>query len=383
MHNSTRPRDAVRQIVERTDLDRFTERILDSFWDRPEYRRFRPPREDVRAWVRWNIDLVVRWLVDDRRPSEADLARFRDRARDLAAEGMPADVVPANFRHGARSAWAALLEAARDDERLALLDSADLLFEFVDRVSQVFSDTYETAGPPLSASEEESAARTLLERLCSAKPLAAEDHRLGDRLGFDLNGAHRPFALAAAPLAVREHAELAEALRVRGVLATAEGRRVVGLAGTRTDWKELPIAPEATYARAGAVPRGELAESLDELRAVVELAARRGRTGKVDVDDHLAELLLQRAPGIAARLRERVYGRLAASDPELVRTLDVLVAHDFDRGAAAAALPVHRNTLGNRIKRIRAITGLDVGAAAGGGLLWLAWLERSAAEPSV
>ena len=101
------------------------------------------------------------------------------------------------------------------------------------------------------------------------------------------------------------------------------------------------------------------------------------------MDDHLAELLLRGAPGIAARLRERVYGRLAASDPELVRTLDVLVAHDFDRGAAAAALPVHRNTLGNRIKRIRAITGLDVDAAAGGGLLWLAWLERSAAEPSV
>ena len=376
MHNSTRPRDAVRQIVERTDLDRFTERILDSFWDRPEYRRFRPPREDVRAWVRWNIDLVVRWLVDDRRPSEADLERFRDRARDLAAEGMPADVVPANFRHGARSAWAALLEAARDDERLALLDSADLLFEFVDRVSQVFSDTYETAGPPLSASEEETAARTLLERLCSAVPLAAEEHRLADRLGFDLNGAHRPFALAAAPLAAREHAELAEALRVRGVLATADGRRVVGLAGTRTGWMELPLAPEATYARGGAVPRGELAEALDELRAVVGLAARRGRTGEVDVDDHLAELLLRGAPGIAARLRERVYGRLAASDPELVRTLDVLVAHDFDRGAAAAALPVHRNTLGNRIKRIRAITGLDVDAAAGGGLLWLAWLER-------
>ncbi len=296
---------------------------------------------------------------------------------------MPADVVPANFRHGARSAWAALLEAARDDERLALLDSADLLFEFVDRVSQVFSDTYETAGPPLSASEEETAARTLLERLCSAKPLAAEDHRLADRLGFDLNGAHRPFALAAAPLAAREHAELAEALRVRGVLATAEGRRVVGLAGTRTDWTELPLAPEATYARGGAVPRGELAEALDELRAVVGArgAARpdwgggRGRPP--------GRAAAQGAPGIAARLRERVYGRLAASDPELVRTLDVLVAHDFDRGAAAAALPVHRNTLGNRIKRIRAITGLDVDAAAGGGLLWLAWLERSAAEPSV
>ena len=60
---------------------------------------------------------------------------------------MPADVVPANFRHGARYAWTALLEAAREDERPALLESADLLFEFVDRVSQLFSDTYESTGP--------------------------------------------------------------------------------------------------------------------------------------------------------------------------------------------------------------------------------------------
>ena len=131
--------------------------ILDSFWDRPEYRRFRPPREDVRVWVRWNVDLVVRWLVDDQRPTQEDLERFRERARGLAREGMPADVVPANFRHGARYAWTALLEGAREDERPALLESADLLFEFIDRVSQLFSDTYESTRPPALVSDEERA----------------------------------------------------------------------------------------------------------------------------------------------------------------------------------------------------------------------------------
>ena len=54
MEAGARTREAVRKIVERTDLDRFTEQVLDAFWDRPEYRRYRPPREDVRAWVRWN-----------------------------------------------------------------------------------------------------------------------------------------------------------------------------------------------------------------------------------------------------------------------------------------------------------------------------------------
>ena len=64
-----RASDVIRRIVERVDLDEFTERVLDSFWERPEYQRFRPLREDVRAWVRWNIELVIRWLVDGQAPT--------------------------------------------------------------------------------------------------------------------------------------------------------------------------------------------------------------------------------------------------------------------------------------------------------------------------
>ena len=65
--------------------------------------------------------------------------------------------------------------------------------------------------------------------------------------------------------------------------------------------------------------------------------------------------------------------------PSSSRTLDCLVEHDFDRAATAAALPVHRNTLSNRINRIRSITGLDVDQADGHGLVWLAWLDRDRA----
>ena len=154
--------DVIRRIVERVDLDQFTEQVLDSFWERPEYQRFRPLREDVRSWVRWNIDLMIRWLVDGQPPTESELERFRERARMLAANGMPADIVPANFRRGARYAWTAILDAAREDERAALVESADLLFEFIDQVSQLFSDTYESTGPAIS--DEERRARALLTR---------------------------------------------------------------------------------------------------------------------------------------------------------------------------------------------------------------------------
>jgi hypothetical protein len=374
-----RPADVIRRIVARVDLDQFTEQVLDSFWERPEYQRFRPLREDVRSWVRWNIELVIRWLVDDQPPGEADLERFRERARALAANGMPADIVPANFRRGARYAWTALLDAARDDERAALAESADLLFEFIDRVSQLFSDAYESTGPTIS--EDERRARALLGRACVAEEASGEDLQFAERIGFELSGAYRPFVLMAPAWSVQRHLSLAGRLRARHLLAVSEGRRVAGLSHRKVPWPELGVDPRAVIAQGHRTRRVELPDALDELRVVVEVAAREGRSGAVDPDDHLAELLLRRSPRLAARLRARVYDRLAAQDPELTRTLDTLIERDFDRGATAAALPVHRNTLTNRLNRVHAITGLDVDRADGRGLLWLAWLERGQSSP--
>jgi hypothetical protein len=366
----------VRRIIERADLDEFTERVLDSFWDRPEYQRFDPDREDVRRWVRWNIDLVIRWLVDDQPPTAADLERFRERAGMLAAEGMPADIVPANFRRGARYAWTSLLEGARDDERPALLESADRLFEFIDRVSELFSDTYGALGPAAVASEEERRAQALMSRARAGDDPTGEDHRLAEQLGIALLPAYRPFVLAAPSRSVQQHAGLAAQLRSQGVLAAFEGRRVLGLAEGELAWRGLGLGARGVFVQGRLTPRGELREAFDELETVVDVAVRRGRSGAVEVEDHLPELLLRRSPRAAARLRARVYGQLVTRDPELARTLDTLIEHDFDRAATAAALPVHRNTLTNRIARIREVTGLDVDSTEGRGLLWLAWLAR-------
>ena len=52
--------EVLRRIVERTDLAQFTDRVLDSFWEQPAFQDLHPPREDVRGWVRWNLDLVIR-----------------------------------------------------------------------------------------------------------------------------------------------------------------------------------------------------------------------------------------------------------------------------------------------------------------------------------
>ncbi|MEA2480026.1 MAG: hypothetical protein QOJ07_1948 [Thermoleophilaceae bacterium] len=365
----------IARIVARTNLDDFTDEVLNSFWDRPEYRRFRPHRDDVRAWVRWNIELVIRWLVDGHPPSQAELDQFRDRARARAADGMPADVVPANFRRGARFAWTALLDAAREDERPALLDSADLMFEYVDRVSQLFSDTYEGAATAVTVSSDERSARTLLARLIADGRLTGEDHQLAERIGFAIRSAYRPFVVVAAGLSAQQHAALATALRARHALATTEGRRVIGLGGgLPIAWTELGLGPAHLRAEADLTVREQLSDALDELRMVAEIGEARGVRGRARIDDFLPELLLRRSPRLAARTRRRVYGPL---DAELARTLDLLIENDFDRAATAAMLPAHRNTLTNRLARIRELAGVDVDRSEGRGLAWLAWLERT------
>jgi hypothetical protein len=148
--------------------------------------------------VRWNLDLVNRWLTEGRPPTDSELETFRAHARDRAAEGIPGDVIPANFRRAARFAWGALLDAATDAERPALLDSADLLFEYVDRVSRIYFEESAAAAAFAAARGEESSARALLARIDAEQAPLPEDHQLADRIGFDLARASRAFVIGAA-----------------------------------------------------------------------------------------------------------------------------------------------------------------------------------------
>ena len=71
--------------------------------------------------------------------------------------------------------------------------------------------------------------------------------------------------------------------------------------------------------------------------------------------------------------------RLDGDHAELTHTLNELIKNDFEKGRVAAALPVHRNTLRDRIARISELTGVDLESAEGRGLAWLAWLARVSA----
>jgi hypothetical protein len=373
--------EVLRRIVERTDLDLFTDRVLDSFWEQPAFQRLHPSREAERAWVPWNLDLGIRWLTRGQPPGEAELNTFREHARARAAEGFPPDMTPANFRRAARFAWRAMLEAASDAERPALLDSADLIFEYVDRVSRIYFEVYESAARATAASAEEIAAGALLRRIVAEEAPLNEDQALADRLGFPLERAARPFVIVLPGGSAQIHAELAARLRRRRALAVSEGRRVVGLYGGKAPWHRLELDERAVLAHGPPAIGGERGQALDDLRYVVQLAVAQGRRGQIEPGAYLHELLLRRSPRLAGEIRARVYGPLEVDHPALAQTLDVLVEHDFEKGRVAAALPVHRNTLRDRISRISELTGVDLERADGRGLAWLAWLARRDSMP--
>ncbi len=68
------------RILARTGLDVITDAVLASFAERPEFQPLRAPRDELHAWVSWNLELMLRWF-DGQPPTDAELERFRELAR--------------------------------------------------------------------------------------------------------------------------------------------------------------------------------------------------------------------------------------------------------------------------------------------------------------
>jgi DNA-binding PucR family transcriptional regulator len=370
-------REVIRQIVARSDLDDFTDGVLSSFADRMEYRRIRPPLEEMRVWVRWNIDLVVRWLVDNQPPSETELDSFRELGRVSAANGAPVDSILGNYRRAARFAWETLQQSATQEERAALLDGASKMFDFVDLVSRAFSDAFEEAMRTGPRTDEERSAQHLLARLGANEDLLQDDLHFAGSIGFNVLGPFRPFVVMSTGHSASQHIGLARRLIGRHVLAISRGRSVTGLANDQLKWHDLDLGAEAVYIEGDLSQKSEIGVALEELHAFAEVAIARGHSGEVTLDQFQCEVLLHLSPRVASRLVARIYGPLQSEGGELARTLDSFVEHDFDRAATAQSLPVHRNTLTNRLNRIRALTGIDFDSAEGLTQSWFAWLGHS------
>jgi len=283
-----------------------------------------------------------------------------------------------------------VVEAATPGERPALLAGAELLMDYVDRVSAVVAQAYLDARQHL-VSEQERRLRDLFDALLGGHAVSAGLQELAEAIGFALVDAYRPFAQTLPGAAAPDHAQVAEALRARGVLALTEGDRVTGL-----------IAVDETEAVAGAdsltvlsdlaegeplvavgdpTPRADLPAALEELRLLLELGQRLGHVGRLDPGAFVPELLLARSPRLAELARQRALGPLEQyaerRGNDLIDTLEAFVGEDLDRRRTAERLHVHPNTLDYRLRRVAELTGLDLGCAADLSLAMLALKQRA------
>jgi hypothetical protein len=318
-------------------------------------------RADVVAGVQRSLRRLARFLSTGVMAPDADFDPLREWARARATEGVRLEDLLRSFGLAHQVGWQLLRRHAEGDETEVLLDLVAPLARYVDQVCTVVTETY-LAERELLVSEEERRAHAMLERLSLDTPLDAAESELADRLGVPVRPAYAAFAIVLPGRPPHSHAALAARLRRGGWrLAVTQSDCVLGLTWKQIDLADLGEGEGALLAISAPRPRGEVAGALEEVVVLAGHGREMGLVGRLTAEDHMLEILLARSPQLAARLRERVLGRLAEHDRgEFVRTLRTMIACRLDRTAASRALHVHRNTLAYRLKRIEEITGLDL-----------------------
>lgn len=178
---------------------------------------------------------------------------------------------------------------------------------------------------------------------------------------------------------------LLEEYGVNGVLSTpAEDgaiilvpERAMGLLSRLRDecQSKLGLAPWLVTAPC---LRAEIASGYQEAKDILALALLAGyRPGRYQLDDFLVEYAIVNDPMVSDRLMT-VIEPLCANEA-LRETLEALIRTDFNRGAAARELFIHRSTLDYRIRRIEEITRQGPLSGRGAHVLRVAMTARAMA----
>jgi PucR C-terminal helix-turn-helix domain len=370
------PDYGLRTVLEHFDVGVVVRRMMLGYNRLPAYTRF-DIDQDRTSWVRWNVDLLLHWMMYGTPPDEYVLSELREfvRSRAVAGQSMGDGIIV--YRRGTRMLWDALVDLVSDEDRKLLVANSDhvwnCLDRFLDIVVGIFTQVYaDQEDMPSTAGDRRAAA--LFDRLCAADlPITIEDSDRAARLHFDLSSPFCPFTAELAGASVANHANLAARLRAATALAFTEGVRVTGLTSPEFAWSGLLADPRLVLAQSAPTPRNRLGAAVDNLRSLTLIATQSGRRGRVSAEDFAPQLLLADSPALADLITRRVFGRLAGADAtDLADTLRSLAVHGFDGTATAAALPVHRNTLLHRSNRIEKLTGLNLRDQQDRGLVLLA-----------
>lgn len=318
--------------------------------------------------------LALRVAGDDPPVSGPYFDAARSTGSRRAEQGMALDDVLRSFRVGGRLIWEDLIAQAGP---VGLLDGDDLrvvgteLWRVVDDTSAHVAEAYHAAQRLQVRADEERRA-VLWEGLLSGR---------GVEPGFAVEAAR---ALGLSPQGTMAVAVVGHTEGSRTTTTTVVQRlRAIGV---RSAWQhrtahqvgvlELPdpgLGASVDTLRHWGAPVG-LSSAVDGLGSTgaafqeALLALRTVPTGESSValyEERLAEALLLSSPEVADRLVDLWLGPLLAlpdrEAAQLLETLEMWVAAGGSASRTAALVPCHRNTVVNRIRRIVAVTGRELG----------------------
>lgn len=339
------------------------------------------PVEDLRASCVDNVARVLQLLAvelglapDGRGPSVDRYDAARATGRRRAEQGLPLDDVLRSFRMGGRLIWDDLLDQA--DGILEARETRELgtaLWAVVDSTSAAVAAAYHQAEAS-SIRVHEQRRTALWEDLLAGRgadaAFAAEAARV-------LDLAPGPCVVVVAPAgAPAEAGRRAEThLRVAGHHSSWV-RRAIGLVGV----VEAPagsidaLCPALETADVGPTGVSGVAPGLGHVEEAFTqaVAAQRIATARdlavVAFDDALPDALVLAAPAIAGRLARHWLAPLLALPADesraLLDTLEAWVGAGGSPTATARALPCHRNTVLNRLRRVHRLTAGRLGEGA-------------------
>lgn len=333
-------------------------------------------RQETEAIAAWGVRRLLELWVDDARIGEADLRQFHGIGVARGTDGRPLSAVLRAYRVGAVEASALVR-----DSGAATLDVDDVLalnvvlLETLDALSESLAAGYAAASERLAGDRDEMV-RTLVQDLLAGRQVSAaalEDRTrllgltLPARLSMTVVGSGEGVALSAGDVAQLAVAGAGDDARPDGVVlsTTRHGQGVV-LHG-----RAVHLGVEARFRGWRACRVDDVAlHDLPTAYRVAEVAVRHAPEEAVPADGTLLEAdarlvaLLHGQPTVDPRTFAEAALRplLEPSQAHLLAGLDAYLVHGTAIDAARA-LDLHPQTMRYRLRRIRQVTGRDLGSS--------------------
>lgn len=305
------------------------------------------------------FELFLTTVAQDRRPTAEELASPIAWGAERARDGLPLEAVLRIYPLAAQVAW----ERVEGDRALLGARMLDFLGEVMPRVASAYLRERDALDW-----EEREDRQHLTANLLAGRPVRRRE--LAE--SYDVVAFHLPALPSAADS--RAATDLFRAVRSDldgqpGVLVTFEGDGGVLLVPASSSVDDVAARVDrvcgrpCTAATARASTHADIPFAHSSALEILALAEDLGRPPRLYRLGDLAIEYQIAQPGPAREALALVLAPLA-DHPHLIDALRAFVASGYNRGEAASALNIHRNTLTYRLGRIQLMTGYDATQAA-------------------